>query len=246
MFNKKNNILKGISLIFSLWLIFMLVIRVNGKENDIAIPCISEKNLIIENPKIRFDFEGEEINVDNDREITSGKIIYNKVPLMYQTEYPWVTYAGGTVASEGCGITSAAMIISYLTDNRFTPEDAANQFNEAAETNMERMEKALDYFDIKYEKTYHYPEMKEKLDKGYIAIVLFGETSDFTNRGHFVVVTGLNENGKIMVNDPNWYNYRQELLENGFANGFEEYQIIRGFSGAWIIEPKEMYISRHG
>ena len=48
-----------------------------------------------------------------------------------------------------------------------------------------------------------------------------------------------------MVNDPNWYNYKQDILKKGFEAGFEEYQIIRGFSGAWIIESKEMYISRH-
>ena len=107
------------------------------------------------------------------------------------------------------------------------------------------MEKALEYFDIHYEKIYQYPEMKDKLDDGYMAIVLFGETSDFANKGHFVVITGINENSKIMVNDPNWYNYKQDILKKGFEEGFEEYQIVRGFSGAWIIEPKEMYISRH-
>ena len=58
-------------------------------------------------------------------------------------------------------------------------------------------------------------------------------------------MTGINNEGKILLNDPYRPNYEKDVIKNGFINGFEEKQIMKGFSGAWIIEPKEEYLIRN-
>ena len=61
--------------------------------------------------------------------------------------------------------------------------------------------------------------------------------SNFTTAQHFIVLTGINEDGKIMVNDPNRNNYSQWNLERAFQEGFREGDILCGYSGAWIYDP---------
>ena len=65
-------------------------------------------------------------------------------------------------------------------------------------------------------------------------------TSLFTTGQHFIVWTGINENGRIMIHDPNESNYSLWNLKNAFANGFEEGDICYGYSGAWIYDPEAM------
>ena len=67
-----------------------------------------------------------------------------------------------------------------------------------------------------------------------------GPNSIFTDSQHFIVLTGLNEAGKIMVNDPERKNYSHWRLKNGFVSGFEESDIIAGYSGAWIYDKGAM------
>ena len=90
MIFRKNNILKIIFILFSLELIFVLGINVDGKEYDIAASCVVEKNFVINNPKEAIeinvvdnfqeliDINSEYINFLNSRNLASGKIIYQK------------------------------------------------------------------------------------------------------------------------------------------------------------------------
>lgn len=163
---------------------------------------------------------------------------------MYQTDYPNVKFSGGTVATDGCGISCASMVISYLTDSIFTPDMAAIQFDKAAGRNDTRMEAALDYFDIKYYKEFDYFTMKNKIKEGHLAIILVNEMTAFTGGGHFILATGTTEDGRILINDPYEPNYSKDKLEKGFEIGFEDWEIIVGCSGGWVIELKEEYQSR--
>ena len=51
---------------------------------------------------------------------------------------------------------------------------------------------------------------------------------------------GINEDGKIMVHDPNEANYSLWNLKNAFINGFKEGDICYGYSGGWIYDPEAM------
>ena len=73
-----------------------------------------------------------------------------------------------------------------------------------------------------------------------MAIALMEGNSLFTDSQHFIVLTGLNEEGRIMVNDPASYNYTHWQLQRGFNEGFEPNDILLGYSGAWIYDREAM------
>jgi hypothetical protein len=61
----------------------------------------------------------------------------------------------------------------------------------------------------------------------------------FTSGGHFIVLTGVTEDGKILVNDPNGYNWEKNAeMQEGFENGFTPDQIKAAAKAYWIYEEK--------
>ena len=71
-------------------------------------------------------------------------------------------------------------------------------------------------------------------------IALMEGNSLFTTTQHFIVLTGLTEEGRILVNDPYKPNYDKWDLKEGFQKGFTQNQLLLGYSGAWIYDPAQM------
>ena len=46
---------------------------------------------------------------------------YLQVPRYFQTDYPYIKFGNGTIATSGCSITCLAMVATYLTDHEYTP-----------------------------------------------------------------------------------------------------------------------------
>lgn len=164
----------------------------------------------------------------------------DEIPLYYQTDYPNDLYGSGTIATSGCSITSLAMVATYLTDHVYMPDELAGYFGGRAENNIARLEKASDMLQLPYEGRLNFHETIAALEEGKVAIVLMESGSIFTASQHFIVLTGLNEEGKIMVHDPYEPNYDHWQLKNAFANGFDEGDICCGFSGGWVYDKSEM------
>lgn len=159
----------------------------------------------------------------------------SEVPLYFQTDYPNTPYGKGTVKSSGCGITSLAMVATYLTGREYLPDELANRFGKYPGSNMDRMEKAYEELELPaYEKVFDWPPVLDALYDGKVIIVLLGEDSPFTESQHFIVLTGITPDGNIMVNDSFKYNYNDPDLQDGYENGFPEEVVSRGFSGAWV------------
>lgn len=168
-------------------------------------------------------------------------ISFDTVPLFYQGDYPDVLYGSGTIASSGCSITSLAMVATYLTKHVYYPDTLADyiaDFN--GSSHIERLEYASDLLQLPWRRAENFHEAMNALHEGMIVIALMNEKSLFTSGQHFIVLTGLNEAGKIMVNDSNRANYDLWNLKNAFENGFTENDILMGFSGAWIYDPTAM------
>lgn len=178
------------------------------------------------------------------RETTAAEFVqenkFASVPLYLQTDYPDERYGDGTIATSGCGITCVAMVASYLTGYDYTPDILARYFGGSAENNIVRLENASDALQLPYWKSENVHKTIAALKDGKIAIAMMGSNSVFTSTQHFIVLTGITEDGKILVNDPNGANYENWLLQNGLANGFREADIICGYSGAWIYDPDAM------
>ena len=163
-----------------------------------------------------------------------------EVPLYFQTDYPNQRYGNGTVATSGCGITSLAMVASYMTGYDYLPDILAEYFGGRAENNIARMEHASDVLQLPWHQAENFHEILAALREGNLAIIMLNHLSIFTEDQHFIVLTGISEDGRIFVNDPFAPNYEHWQLKNGFRNGFEEGDLLLGYSGGWIYEVNNM------
>lgn len=165
--------------------------------------------------------------------------VFLDVPKYLQTDYPKCAYGTGTVATSGCSMTSAAMVISYLTGETVMPDELAVRFREDDGSNLQRMEYTYLVYDLEYTKTFSWNEVVRALTNGKVVTILVNSRSPFTSTQHFMVLTGITSDGKIMLNDPYGPNYDKWELKDGFENGFEQSTVLCGFSGAWIFEDYE-------
>jgi len=165
---------------------------------------------------------------------------YVSIPLYFQTDYPEILYGSGTVETSGCSITSIAMIATYLTGYEYLPDELAYYFGGRALNNIARLECAAEALNLPYEKPENWHYLLAELKAGKCAIVLVGVPSAFTASQHFIVLTGMTEDGKILVNDPYAPNYEKWDLKKGFASGFSESEICAGYQGAWVFDKAAM------
>lgn len=180
--------------------------------------------------------------LENDTEETEAYLaaIPNDVPLYFQTDYPDDLYGNGTIATSGCSITSLAMVAAFLTGHEYLPDELADYFGGYGENNIQRLEYVSDMLQLSWEKAENFHAVMAALKAGKVAILLMNQKSIFTDSQHFIVLTGITEGGKILVNDPDASNYDYWLLKNGFAGGFDEGDLLCGYSGGWIYDKNAM------
>jgi hypothetical protein len=161
-----------------------------------------------------------------------------KIPLYYQYQQPWggIRFGDGTITTSGCSVTCIAMVFSYLKNSTITPDQVAawagftyhmpgkgakhEIFPAAARkwglsctslgTNMELVVRALS--DGK--------PVIASMDKG-----------TFTRGGHFIILRGITEEGKILVNDPN-----DNAKKQHFNRSFDLSLIKREAKGFWCFK----------
>ncbi len=165
---------------------------------------------------------------------------YEEVPLYLQTDYPNNMYGSGTIANNGCSVTCLAMVATYLTDHEYLPDELARYFGGAAENNIARLEKGAEAMQLPWAKLENFHRALDALREGKVVVALMEGQSLFTDSQHFIVLTGYNENGLIMVNDPYAPNYEKWDLKRAFREGFSEGDILCGFSGAWAFDKSAM------
>ncbi len=166
---------------------------------------------------------------------------YCAVPLYLQTNYPHIRYGSGTIADSGCSVTSLAMVATYLTGHTYLPDELTAYFATYVGDNlMDKLEYMSDELQLPWERAENFHVALNALKEGKIVIALMGAKSLFTTGQHCIVLAGINEDGKILVNDPNGENYSRWDLKRAFVNGFREGDISYGYSGAWIYDPAKM------
>ena len=167
-------------------------------------------------------------------------------PLYSQMDYPNQRYGSGTIASSGCSVTSLAMVATYLTGHTYLPDELAGYFGGYGENNIQRLEYGAQQLQLPFHKADTILDVFAALKDGDVAILLMNHLSIFTESQHFIVLTGLNEAGKIMVADSYTPNYEMWNLKRGFVEGFDEGDLMLGYSGGWIFDvsamPEEPFI----
>lgn len=171
-------------------------------------------------------------------EIKPGYIPKN-VPLYDQRKYSRILFGECTVATDGCGITCAAMAISYFTEYKMEPDYYGLNYNVWGQTNEWKMLRALHDFNIEVTEYYgkkSWDTIYKALEDGHLVISL-QDYGTFSLKPHFILLTGLTEDGRITVNDPYGRNYKKSYeLRTGFKKGFEDYQIYRSCGKYYILD----------
>ena len=133
------------------------------------------------------------------------------VPLLQQWDKRWgyEKYSGNYFAASGCGPTALSMVVLYLThDAQASPLAVAEYAKEAgysvdgSGSAWDLMSKGCRHYGVNA-KTIKVDEdtFKERLDEGNLIVVNVGP-GDFTEKGHFMVITGYDDEG-FTINDPN-------------------------------------------
>ena len=168
------------------------------------------------------------------------RIHYDAVPNFYETDYPEIRYGTGSFAENGSGITSIAMVASYLTGYEYRPDQLAQWFACYTGNQIQTLEHISEELRLPCQRAENFHVARQALRDGKLVIALMGSSSVFTTGQHFIVLTGINEAGKITVNDPNRNNYDLWNLQKSFAEGFREGDILCGYSAAWVYDPAQM------
>lgn len=152
-------------------------------------------------------------SLESDGSVTGGyteEELSAEYPLLLQFDPRWgyYEYGGKEMGISGCGPTSLAMAILYLTDyEHVTPDKivAYSLENGYYVKDVGTAWKLIDVFPTLYGLTVEHPglsesSMKAKLDEGKVLLCSM-KKGVFTAAGHFIVVYGYDETG-FKVNDP--------------------------------------------
>ena len=177
---------------------------------------------------------------------------FPEVPLYNQLDYGSTTYgyAGSTVRSSGCGIACYAMVLSYLLDREILPDELASMYHRyrvKGGSSHCLFTNTQDDWGITLEDNCYWVEawlegkVMEALKNGQPIIANVHADSAFTGNGHFIVLYGLTEDGKILVRDPNGANYMKKgFLADGFQNGFEPKYFRKLSANYFIYQAKDL------
>ena len=166
---------------------------------------------------------------------------FETIPQYFQKDYAHVRYERTNMAFSGSGVVSLAMVASYMTEHAYMPDEVMEFFDHYIGSSMQWLEYASTQLQLPWTKADNVHKALEAVRDGKIVIALMTSGSRFSSGGyHYIVLTGVNEAGKITVLDPDANNLTRWGLAEGFRDGFEDKQLVPGFGGGWIYDPEEM------
>lgn len=140
---------------------------------------------------------------------TIGPVTKGRYPLLLQYDQRWGygKYGHNVIGMNGCGPTSAAMIIAGLTGrNNITPFDVASYAYSHGYyqdgTSWAFFTEGMKHYGIHGRNIpLSYSSMKNEIVNGR-PLICSMKPGDFTTTGHLIVIRGMKQ-GMFIVNDPN-------------------------------------------
>lgn len=181
------------------------------------------------------------VEVIDIHEVSGASESYLKVPLYLQYSGKWAStpYGDATIAKCGCCPTCLAMVFSYLNQENIYPDDitawAGNKYYvSGAGTAWSIFEPAAEKWGANVRNIgKNERSLINELSEGHLVVASMGPGT-FTKGGHFIVLTGITEDGKILVNDPN----DSEKKKHKDIQ-FEISLILRESKNMWVFSAKE-------
>lgn len=164
---------------------------------------------------------------------------FPEIPLYLQQDYPTTMYGGYPIRTNGCGITSMAMVASYLSDELMTPPEMCRRFGGYSHRNgtdgmiFFKESSGMNFYLI--EQTYGPAIARQGLEDGYVVISV-QHKGYWTRGGHYIVLQELTEDGMVRVRDSNVYNYRR--ISNHANDEHTWGSITSNGSGFWVFDYK--------
>lgn len=184
---------------------------------------------------------------DADANVGAGEILYPDVaherfpeaPVYLQQDFPNTMYGGNLVRTHGCGITTMAMLATYMTDTPLILPIMCERYGRYCHNNgtdgmifiYEPKEMGF-YFR---ERVYTPEQALEALKQGY-PVVCVQRVGYWTRGGHYLLLEELAEDGRVRVRDSNIANYGR--LDGHKEDLFDWSTIPPNALGYWIFEKK--------
>ena len=179
--------------------------------------------------------------------VSAGDILYPdiaherfpEIPLYLQQDYPNTMYGGFKITTNGCGITTLAMVASYLADEELTPPELAGRYGRYSHANgtdgmiFNHESSVLGFYLL--EKTYDTRVARKALEDGHV-VVSIQHPGYWTRGGHYIACESINDEGLIQVRDSNIYNYSRVHSHKEDVHKWGN--ITAAGSGYWIFEYK--------
>ena len=160
--------------------------------------------------------ETKDIDVEAARDVfadTEYVETINDVPYYCQGDFADVRFNDGSVASDGCGITSFSMVASYFLDKQISPAQSAvwaMENNANTVKSWDSFKILADHYGITFEGQYKGPAwdgsaetIVKALKEGKLVIGSMEDGYfDQSGNGHYIVYTGIDSEGHIYINDP--------------------------------------------
>ena len=213
---------------------------------------LKEKNMedLVEAARKRYEVQVDYSAItltDGEASVCAGDVLYPdiaherfpEIPLYLQQDYPGTMYGGFELRTNGCGITSLAMLASYMADDELTPPEMCARYGRYSHANgtdgmIFIYEPSAMGFYLR-EKTYEPSVAKAALEEGQIVISL-QHKGYWTRGGHYIVLEKITEEGLIQVRDSNLYNYGKIHAHKEDLHTWGS--ITSSGSAFWIFEDK--------
>ena len=189
---------------------------------------------------------------DNGSFVTAEQLLYAdiaherfpEVPLYLQQDYPEAPFGAYKVSSHGCGITTLAMVASYMADDELTPVELAARYGyycglRGSEISLFDYTPAEMGFHLQ-NRSFSWSEIHNAVENGQIVVSLQW-AGYWTSGGHYIAITEIAEDEKYVVRDSNLLNYKRikAHVEDSHTRG----SITPAAQYFWIYEPKVVRIS---
>ena len=164
---------------------------------------------------------GEGINAETkhipDNDSNNGVVYFGQSNSAGGSEWASVRFGGKNIGSSGCSVTSLAMVISYLKSGSSSeawiyPSDVVKMIADKNSGNYNKfyVDGAGQGWDIFPAVAGYYGIKCSKISSTSIVnslaqgkpVIMSCNPGEFTSKGHFIVITGMDTDGYCYVNDP--------------------------------------------